>query len=305
MQQSNALRRLEEILTEALTHGDKNTPTGPILLRAMKLEEHPHKIMDFYELLNKAGEETRSIRNKPKIDRYIRTIDELHQLFVVYHIWKEAWITFASHIENKDVLNTLDSLADFLHLQNPKIFLEQEFLKDLNNEFSTLLNAVLESDLPRELKRLLTERVEEILKVIRKYHIYGTEGLENATKALVSDLVIGENSLQEQDKENPAYRRLKAWTLSILIYITPSPYDIIGAVPDIHDFWIPKFEKLAKGCKKAEQILYETPMIQEAVEKVTHIFSRNPQKSIAGRTFKALPASREELEVPTDHESTP
>lgn len=62
MQQSNALRRLEEMLAEAVTSGDRNQPSGPILLKAMKLSAQPQNIVDFYELLNKAEEEARSIR---------------------------------------------------------------------------------------------------------------------------------------------------------------------------------------------------------------------------------------------------
>jgi len=68
---SNALRRLEELLTEAVTNGDGNELSGLILLRAMKLSEQPQNIVDFYELLSKAEEEAKSIRNKTKIDRSI------------------------------------------------------------------------------------------------------------------------------------------------------------------------------------------------------------------------------------------
>jgi hypothetical protein len=54
MQQSSALRRLEEILTSAVTNGKTDQASGPILLNAMGLGPQPHNIVDFYELLNKA-----------------------------------------------------------------------------------------------------------------------------------------------------------------------------------------------------------------------------------------------------------
>ncbi|MHC5746609.1 MAG: hypothetical protein ACYTXT_32905 [Nostoc sp.] len=100
------------------------------------------------------------------------------------------------------------------------------------------------------------------------------------------------------------YKRAKAWFLSLLIYIAPSPYDIIGTVPDIHDFWVPKFEELAAGWEKVGQIICETPTIQEAFQKASNTFDRQPQKSITGgRELKALPASKEELETTTNHKS--
>ncbi|MHC5746610.1 MAG: hypothetical protein ACYTXT_32910 [Nostoc sp.] len=190
MLQSNTLRRLEEMLAEAVISGDRNKPSGPILLKAMKLSEQPQNIVDFYELLNKAEEEARSIRNKPNINRYLQTIEELHKVFVLNHVWNTKWEIFAAHIEGKGILNTLDALAEFFNSQNPAMFLDQDFLEKLNGEFVDLLDRIIESNLSNELKRFLIERIEDILKAIRRYHIDGTEGLKKATKSLVSDLVM-------------------------------------------------------------------------------------------------------------------
>ncbi|MBD2028119.1 hypothetical protein, partial [Leptolyngbya sp. FACHB-711] len=180
------------------------------------------------------------------------------------------------------------------------IFLQQDFLEKLNGEFRGLLEEILESSLCRELKNLLVDRIEDILKAIRRYHIEGTKGLEKVTKALVCDLVMTEPSLK--DKNNPTFKHVTAWVLNLLVYITPSPYDIIGAVPDIHDFWKPTFEELVANREKVEQIICEAPTIQEALKKTSTTFARQPQKSItSGKELKALPASKEELEDTTDN----
>ncbi|MHC5770277.1 MAG: hypothetical protein ACYTXI_32645 [Nostoc sp.] len=124
--------------------------------------------------------------------------------------------------------------------------------------------------------------------------------MEKATKSLGSDLVMTEHIIENQDKDNPVYKRAKAWFLSLLIYIAPSPYDIIGTVPDIYDFWIPKFEELVEGCEKVEQMIGERPTIQEAFEKASNTFDKQSQKRITGaREFKALPASKGKLEATT------
>jgi hypothetical protein len=303
MMQSSALRRLEETLTKAVDNGDIKQASGPILLEAMNLANQPHNIVDFYELLNKAEEEARSIRTKTRIDRYLQTIEKLHEYFVVQHIWGIQWNAFATYIKDKGVLNTLDSLAEFFHSENPAIFLEEDFLEKLNSEFTLLLEKILQSDLSKDLKRFLTGQIENILNAIRRYKIDGTEGLKKAAQSLVSDLVMTEHNFKDVDKKNPIYTCVKAWGLSLLLYIAPSPYDIIGAVPDIYDFWVPKFEELSTGHKKIERIICETPTIQEAFSKASSAFERQPQKSIEGKERKALPASKEDPEANTDSKS--
>ena len=301
IQQSNALRRLEEILTRAVDSGKTTQLAGLILAEAMDVEPNPHNIVGFYGLLSKAEEEAKCI-TKPKIDRYLRTIKDLHNHFIVQHIWGMEWGSFSRYIEDKGVLNTLDSLADFFCSEHPVVFLEKDFLENLNSEFSGLLDEILRSDLSRELKRFLKHHIEDLLGAIRRYQIDGSEGLKKAAQSITSDLLMTENSLKDADKKNPTYMRIKAWGLSLLLYIAPSPYDIIGAVPDIHEFWMPKFEELSTGHKKVEKIISETSTIQEAVEKSISVFDRQQQKSLSSsKELKALPASKNDAETtPSD-----
>ncbi|OWY65925.1 hypothetical protein B7486_39220 [cyanobacterium TDX16] len=118
--------------------------------------------------------------------------------------------------------------------------------------------------------------------------------------------MMTEHSLKDVDKKNPIYTCFKAWGLSLLLYIAPSPYDVIGAIPDIYDFWIPKFEELSTGHSNIKEIVCETSTIQEAFEKSLTIFNRQQHKSITGgKTLKALPASKEDPNTNTDNKSTP
>jgi len=295
MIQSNALRKLEETLAKAIENGNRQQICAHVLLESMNIGSQPHCFVDFYELLNKAEEEAKSLRTKKNIDRYLSTIEQLQEHFIVNHIWGTVWGNFASYIETKNVLNTLDSLAEFYYREHPMIVLEEDFLEKLNSEFTLLVDEITKSDLSRELKRFLTAQIENILKAIRRYHIDGTEGLKNAAQSLVSHLVMREHTVKDVDKKKPVYTRVKAWGLSLLLYIAPSPSDIIGAVPDISDFWIPKLEELITGREKIEKIIDEIPNIQEVCEKASHVFDRQAQKIIAGSSErKALPASQED-----------
>ena len=292
--QSNALRRLEGILDEAVAYENKKEQTGVVLLKAMNLDVEPQNIVEFYELLSKAKEESLRI-NKPKISRYISTLDELHKVFILNHLWTTEWNTFSSHIESRNILNTLDALANYFYEQDPLVFLEQDFLDQLKTEFQSLSDSILNSNLSNELKRFLVEKVEDILTAIRRYHIDGTEGLAKAAQSLVSDLVMTEHKIKDADKKNPVYNKAKSWFVAILLYTVP-------VIPDIYSFWIPKFEELVPkfeelvaGQKKIEQIAPETLTIQGILEKSADVFDRQPQKNITGSAeLKALPASKEE-----------
>jgi len=305
-QQSSALRRLDVILDKVVTHGKREEFTGFLLLRAMNLKEHPKNIVSFYELLVKAEEEGNRLRGRPRIPEYLRILDQLHEVFASHHLWRTKWDVFVTHIHNEKVLIILDALANYFEDKYPGLYLEQDFLDKLNGDFGSILNGIPKSDLSKELKRFLTEQIEDILKAIRRYQIDGTEGLKKVSKSFVSDLAMSEHTLDEKDKSNPLYKHVKASFLSLLIWIAPSPYDIIGAVPDIHDFWVPQFEHFLQGREQVEKIVDETSTIQDALEQVSReapsIFGKQEQKSIAGKDQKFLPPSSNDQEITNSDE---
>jgi len=306
MPQSNALRKLEKLLTEAVATGNQKQSCGSILLKATGTESIS-RLIEFYELLSKAEQEAKSIRNKPNLDRYLKILDGLYQHFITQHIWGAPWSVFYNYIEEKNLLTTLDSLADFYHNQNPKIFLEKEFLGELDSEFNLLLNDISESDLSKNLKRFLTIQIESILRAIRRYDIDGTEGLEKATKVVITELMMIENKLKDEDKKNPIVKKIISTTIGLAWFFIPtSIYDVIGAVPDIHEFWVPNYEQLAATREKVAQITCETMTIQEIFEKALDAFDKEQSKSLAGTSEPKLipPAPENDLEASTNDEST-
>jgi hypothetical protein len=54
----------------------------------MNLSDDYQYIIDFYELLNKAEEEARSLRSFPKIHGYIKVMENLHRVVVENFLWK-------------------------------------------------------------------------------------------------------------------------------------------------------------------------------------------------------------------------
>jgi hypothetical protein len=297
MQQSNALRRLDFILSEASENGNVDQPAGPILLKAMDLSvDDPNNIIDFYVILNKAREEAQKMKNMPNIKRDIDALDNLSKIFVTHPVFSTQWQTLVTYLGNGNYLSVLNSLANSFHAQNPAIFLEQEFLENLNREFNSLLDEIISSELSNKLKRFLEKRIGDILTAIRRYNIDGTEGLEKAIKSFVSDLAISGNSLNSEDKKPTILTKCIAAGLSLLLYIIPSPYDIIGTFPAIEDYWTPKWEELVRDREKIETIIDDSSTIQEVFEKT----SRQPQKMIEEKPILSLPAPKGKPETATD-----
>jgi hypothetical protein len=144
-------------------------------------------------------------------------------------------------------------------------------------------------------KSFIVKRIEDILVAIRRYHIYGSEGLEKAAKALVSDIGMVEHSLESSDRDNPVYKKVVGWRSGILIFLTPTNiYDVSSVAPYFQDFLMPKIEEVVAGCEKIMQMIGESFTIQDVFEKARGVFDTKDPKSLMGaKELKALPASKD------------
>lgn len=289
MGQNNSLRVLERVLTNASSASKAQEKFGLILLKSMGLDIQPQNIIEFYGLLSRARDEAASIK-KENIERYVQVLDELYVFFVSNDLWNGQSNTFAANIQQKNILNTLDSLADFFGSQNPRIILEDDFLNLLKADFESILNDVSSSELSKGLKKFLTKEIEQILRGISRYKIDGGEGLEKSIKQLISNLVIGDHSIKDKDKKNHIYIGFISLSLSYLIHCTPTPWDIIGAVPDLHDFWIPQYNQIVSGKESIAKVVGSCPSIKDSIEQLSSHIDEKPQKLIEGKgERKSLP----------------
>jgi hypothetical protein len=295
LKQSNSLRKLHIILRKAFHDGDVNKLGVNVLLDVMNLESgSPGNIIEFYRLLSRAKEETESIRNMYDNDDHLKSIIKLNDYFVENNLLASAWHQYKSYLETTNSLLLLDSFANNFHRENPTFLLDQDFLDKLDTEFSTILKEIISSDLSKEFKETLVTHIEEILRVIRRYHIDGTKGLKRATQSLVSDLVMSELGLKNEDKTSPTYNKFEGWILSLLIYLAPTPWDIIGAAPDIEGYWVPKFEQLVTIRNKIEPSICEASTISEAFDKATIRLKEQDPKMLEGTgNQRSLPPARE------------
>ena len=262
------------------------------------LPDNPPHLIDFFSILSTAREEIGRMKDR---ESSRRVIEKLNDYFIDHTDIK--WKDFVKYIDDGNIIDLLHSLADHYHTQNPTIFLESDFLDGLKDEFNSLLNEIIDSDLSSNLKSFLTKQIENILYVIRRYSIDGTEGLEKAIKSFFTDLAIVESHLDNKDKKNPIYKNCQSWVSTLLISLLyPSAYDIIGVYPTINDYYIPKIEELIKHTKETSENIGEIP-IQEVLEKSLNSFNKQPQKSLPGKEQKSLPSAQINEEPPLEIEA--
>ena len=204
---------------------------------------------------------------------------------------------------DKGIIDLLNSLAENYKNQNPTIFLESDFLDGLKDQFNSLLDEIINSNLSSNLKKFLTKQIEDILYAIRRYSIDGTEGLEKATKSFVSDLVMGEKYIDKKDKKNPIVSRCLAGVSSLLVILRPSPYDIIGVVPAIDDYYLPKIEEFIQNWQEVEASSDEASTFTEIIERSCQLSNKQPQKSLSGKEQKSLPSAQINEEPPLKMEA--
>jgi hypothetical protein len=300
--QTSALQRLSKILNDFMQEKitSSESPAIPKLLEYINVPDDSPHLMDFFTLLSTAREEIGRMKDR---ESSRRVIEKLNDYFINKAHSDMKWPDFSKFIDDGNYIFLLNSLADHYHTQNPTIFLESDFLDGLKEQFNSLLDEIIASDLSNNLKRFLTKQIENILYAIRRYSIDGTEGLEKAIKSFVSDLVMVEKHIDKKDKENPIFNRCLAGVSSLLVIFRPSPYDIIGVVPAIDDYYLPKIEEFIQNWQEVEASSDEASTFTEIIERSCQLSNKQPQKSLSGKEQKSLPSAQINEEPPLEMEA--
>jgi hypothetical protein len=307
-QQTSALQRLNRILNDFML----NTPLEyrddtaiPILVAYINSSDifsplgNSSHLIDFFALLSTAREEIGRMKDR---ESSRRVIEKLNDYFI--NNIDVTWEDFAKFIEDGNIIDLLDSLADHYHTQNPAIFLESDFLDGLKDEFNSLLDEIINSDLSNNLKKFLIKQIEDILYAIRRYPIDGSDGLQKATQSFVSNLVTIESHLDKKDKKNSIFRKSVSEIIVLLHFFRPnSIYDFLGVVPAIDDYYRPRIERFIKDRQEIEASIDETSTMIEIIERSLQLSNKQPQKSLPGKEQKSLPSAKAKKEPPLKMEA--
>jgi hypothetical protein len=114
------------------------------------------------------------------------------------------------------------------------------------DELNDILQEASDSDLPKELKKVIASSLNGIIHSIRNYNIDGTDGVKRAVQSLIAELLIIESTSNGVNSigVHKTLRKASIFGALLLSLLRPSAYDIIGAPADIQSFWGPAIQKL-------------------------------------------------------------
>ncbi len=97
------------------------------------------------------------------------------------------------------------------------------------------------------------KHIRDFNQVIQQEKAYGGFFIHSGkTSKLAKELLreyqisLLEHRLSSEDKKSSIYKRAKSLFFAACLYISPTPYDVIGIIPDAYEFWIPKIESLVQ-----------------------------------------------------------
>ncbi|MEL6552416.1 MAG: hypothetical protein AAFQ63_02970, partial [Cyanobacteria bacterium J06621_11] len=193
------------------------------------------------DLLEKAIEETKSIKNVRNSAQYIRPLNELRNIFKRGLI-NQDWSAIRDFVNDEAKMAMIDVCGDMvaIHLPQKKISVQEleGFLKDTED----LLSEVSKSDMEEDIKSFLLARLEEITIAIRRYNISGSDYLRRVVEANIGGVLLKSAQLQPKQSNSAAFLK-KLFKLALTIG------GVLDLGANVEGFLLPK------GIEAIEKIL--------------------------------------------------
>lgn len=190
---SNPAWRIYETMNEVMSYGNEHysqvqpnysPPMRVVWMEAMQLEpEEDADERTYRDKLTEVMEQVilleESIRRNLSMNQkvYLSQCDRVKR--AIFQIEAKTYDEY-SRLFNEDLLLMLQTSADALSHYSYEPIIPLDDLQRLQAEVDELLESVLSSDIPAELKKLLTEGLASIRDAILRYRVYGAEGIRKA-----------------------------------------------------------------------------------------------------------------------------
>jgi hypothetical protein len=279
--QDSALRRLHHLLTQAIDSGALAGSASEVLESVNILTGESMGIFDFFYILRQASVEARKITKPAGVNQYIPELDRFREYVLVNDVYNTQWRDYKHRIDSCNTMLIIDALANYYSSEYPLMSHKEDFLKCLLEELNTILQELTDSDLPAELKRVISSNLNGIVQSIYKYNIDGTDGIRSAVQSLIAELLILESSNigAKSIRASRVLRKASILGSLLLNLLRPSVFDIIGAVPDIQSFWIPAIQQLYEDNVNRD---VEFPSLQELLKLSEEQLHFKCQNSLPG-----------------------
>jgi hypothetical protein len=154
------------------------------------------------ELMDLADRAKKSVQQLPDVDHdlYLRWVPNVERVLTHSQL-AVKWAELQSHLD-KLTMNQLEYCSDLLSQRMGEKVISDEDLSKLQMEVETLLEKVLNANLPQELTAVLTQKLEDIRQAILAYRVTGNEGLRQAVESGFGAIVLYREHIQGiQDEE--------------------------------------------------------------------------------------------------------
>ncbi|WP_346293961.1 hypothetical protein [Sphaerothrix gracilis] len=270
MKQANSIKTLEKILRKAVEQ-EGDITGGQALTAAMDLEYKAYQLFNFFEIFSKAKKDVEKLKSIENIEEDIETITSLQDFFIANDIWKNKWDIFKKTIKTRNVLSILKSLAKNFSDENPKFFLDNEFIQSLRSEISELTEKIATSDLTEKLRDFLVEKFEEILFAIDEHDLYGVEKIETTVQTTLWKIFKEIKSIAEKDKESPVWKK----SLSVLLSLE----SLLSLGIMTKTYLLPTFAEYTQNRDKVEKMLTQKVDLSNIPDSINNFKGLPPAKT--------------------------
>jgi hypothetical protein len=216
MGQTNAARRLHDILEEALRIGNREQLIYQVLAVPLSIsapDENQYRFLDFFYLMSEVERLINQLKKVSNLEKYVKIVNNLQSLFFTYGIFQGKWGSIEGAIQSNNTLLILNSCADFIAREKLEISLEQERLQEFLQQCEDLLTEIDSSDFPEDIKTFLVIRLEEICTAIRHYKIGGPERLRMVVESSIGAIVLRHESLELDPSTKPLMNKIFGWLI--------------------------------------------------------------------------------------------
>lgn len=139
----------------------------------------------------------RDYPNKPSLKTHIKnTMDALSRIdFNSYNGLRDFNSTLKS-----DTLSVLKTIADMTPCTEKR--LDDESLSEMSKDINYMIDNILNSDMNDDLKSILTNRLLDILLIIKNYKIYGSEKVVKAIESSIGTIYLNYPNIKNTSEKN-------------------------------------------------------------------------------------------------------
>lgn len=192
---NNPASRLYNFLERGLAHQQQESARNVLqsLLATTDPSELLHRIADMRTLVDESVEQLRLHYAKVRlVPHWIdHTKAAFHNLYLQGH-----WATFRDHIDSH-TMDYLHHVVEMLDVKIPASRISAEGIESYRAELNDLLEEVIKSDEPQELKTYLLNALSSIINALDRYFITGDAGVLAAAERAVGTAVVNREILEE------------------------------------------------------------------------------------------------------------